>query len=149
MCVLARLVQVVSALGQRSKGPWFETRIGQWPYFEPHQHQLVRWCQYNVISPSGLICFGVCGRKAITKTKKKMKCVSLPWNPMRLKACATCIVRSPSDVEVCVLHYRDVWLTGWRGDFAYLAQSLAPVPYGIDANGCQCVKTNGNGKWIT
>jgi hypothetical protein len=36
------------------------------------------------------------------------------------------------------------------GDFAilYLAQSLAPVPYGIDANDCQWVKPNGNRKWI-
>jgi hypothetical protein len=44
----------------------------------------------------------------------------------------------------------DVWLAGWRGDFAilYLAQSSAPVPYGIDDNGCQCVKPNGNRKWI-
>jgi hypothetical protein len=48
------------------------------------------------------------------------------------------VVRSPCDKEVCIVHYRacDVWLAGWRGDFAtlYLAQSSAPVPYGIDAN---------------
>jgi hypothetical protein len=39
--------------------------------------------------------------------------------------------------EVCVSYYGacDVWRAGSRGDFAilYLAQSLAPVPYGIDA----------------
>jgi hypothetical protein len=56
------------------------------------------------------------------------------------------------DMEVCVSYYCacDVWLTDWRGDFAilYLAQSFAPVSYGIDANGCQCVKPNGNRKWI-
>jgi hypothetical protein len=28
----------------------FDNRIGQSPYFEPHYHQLVRWCQYNVTS---------------------------------------------------------------------------------------------------
>jgi hypothetical protein len=60
--------------------------------------------------------------------------------------------RSPWDMEVCVSYCRacDVWLAGWRGDFAilYLAQSLALVPYGIDANDCQCVKPNGNRKWI-
>jgi hypothetical protein len=26
--------------------------------------------------------------------------------------------------------------------------SLSPVPYGFDAIGCQCVKPNGNRKWI-
>jgi hypothetical protein len=50
------------------------------------------------------------------------------------------------------LHYRacDMRLADWRGDFAilYLAQSLAQVPYGIDANDCQYVKPNGNWKWI-
>jgi hypothetical protein len=30
-----RLEQLISALGQWSKGLWFETRIGQWPYFTP------------------------------------------------------------------------------------------------------------------
>jgi hypothetical protein len=44
---------------------------------------------------------------------------------------------SPWDLEVSVLRYRacDVWLAGWKGDFAilYLDQSL---PYGIDANDC-------------
>jgi hypothetical protein len=62
------------------------------------------------------------------------------------------VTRSPWDIEVCVLHYCvcNVWLTGWRGNFAilYLAQSLAPVPYGVDANDCQCVKPSGNRKWI-
>jgi hypothetical protein len=47
---LAWLAQLVSTLGQWSKGPWFETRIGQSPYFEPHYYQLVCWCQYNVTS---------------------------------------------------------------------------------------------------
>jgi hypothetical protein len=37
-------------------------------------------------------------------------------------------------------------LVDGRGDLTtlYLAQSLAPVPNGIDANDCQCVKPNGN-----
>jgi hypothetical protein len=31
-------------------------------------------------------------------------------------------IRSPWETEVCVLHYRacDMWLAGWRGDFAIL-----------------------------
>jgi hypothetical protein len=62
--VWGRLAQLVSVLGQWSKGPWFETRIGQWPYFESHYHQLVRWCQYMwPVAPNML---GVCGRNAIT-----------------------------------------------------------------------------------
>jgi hypothetical protein len=69
----ARLAQFVRALGQWSKGPWFETRIGQWPYFEPHYHQLVRWCQYNVtMYQQPLICISVGGRKATTDKHKKL-----------------------------------------------------------------------------
>jgi hypothetical protein len=64
--------------------------------------------------------------------------------------CST--TRSPWDIEVCVLHYRacDIRLAGWRGNFdiLYLPQSLAPVLFGIDANGCQCLKPNENRKLI-
>jgi hypothetical protein len=61
--------RLVSALGQWSKGLWFESRIGElvqvrWAsnqkvagstnprldsdYYLPHNQQLVRWYQYNV-----------------------------------------------------------------------------------------------------
>jgi hypothetical protein len=62
------------------------------------------------------------------------------------------ISTSSWDIEISVSFYRvcDVWLAGWSVDFAvqYLAQSSAPVPYGIDANDCQNIKPNGNRKWI-
>jgi hypothetical protein len=32
------------ALGQWSKGRWFESRIGHLPYFVPNNQQLIRWC---------------------------------------------------------------------------------------------------------
>jgi hypothetical protein len=52
------------------------------------------------------------------------------------------VVAKVHEREVWVSYHRacDVWLADWKGDFTilYLAQSLAPVSYGIDANDCQC-----------
>jgi hypothetical protein len=55
-------MDVVSTLGHWSKGRWFETRLGKWPYFEP---------------PSMLRCLWA-RRKAITKTQTPLiaTCVS-------------------------------------------------------------------------
>jgi hypothetical protein len=92
-----------------------------------------------------LLCYTSSERKQTFRTSKSSPCSAYSSKSSNM-------VRSPWDIEVCVLLYRacDMWLAGWRVDFAILclAQSLALVPNGIDANDWQCVKPNGNRKWI-
>jgi hypothetical protein len=45
----AQLAHLVRA-SQRSDGRWFDSQIGQWPYYLPHNRQLVRWSHFNVTS---------------------------------------------------------------------------------------------------
>jgi hypothetical protein len=90
--------QLVSALGHWSKCPLFKAQIGHWPYLvEPHYHQLVRWCQYNVTNrPNMLRCLW-----AYSNNQTKKNIVS--WSSVQ------CLVPDSVAVEVIcniMLHLR-------------------------------------------
>jgi hypothetical protein len=101
----------------------------------PTLENFTEWAQQRKDKGKSLLCMYTCIMLPAIAPLLHALCKCIVWGdcPMRN-------VRSPWDIEVCVLHYcaADMWIAGWRGDFAilYLAQRLAPVPYGIDANGC-------------